>query len=114
MLTIVDDFSRECIAVDVDLSFPSARVVRTFKRIASVRELPGVLKSDNGGEFTSELMLKWNATRNVDLHFVEPGKPIQNATIESFNGRFRDELLNEHAFPTIPCSLRGRSLATRL
>ena len=101
MLTIVDDFSRECVAIEVDFSFPSTRVIRAFERIASARELPSILKSDNGSEFTSELMLKWSATRAVDLHFIEPGKPNQNATIESFNGRIRDELLNEHAFPTI-------------
>lgn len=101
MLAIVDDFSRECIAVEVDFSFPSARVVRALEHIAAARGLPAILKSDNGSEFTSELMLKWSAERKVDLHFIEPGKPNQNATIESFNGRFRDECLNEHAFPTI-------------
>jgi len=100
-LTIVDDFTRECIAIEVDFSFPSRRVVTTFERIASRRALPTTLKSDNGSEFTSEIMLKWSAERSVDLHFIEPGKPNQNATIESFNGRLRDELLNEHAFPTV-------------
>lgn len=101
MLTIVDDFSRECIAIETDFSFPSARVIRSFERIGNARALPTTIKSDNGSEFCSELMLKWSAERQVDLHFIEPGKPNQNATIESFNGRFRDELLNERAFPTI-------------
>jgi putative transposase len=100
-LTIVDDFTRECIAIEVDFSFPSRRVITTFDRIAQRRPLPTTLKSDNGTEFTSEIMLKWSAERSVDLHFIEPGKPNQNATIESFNGRLRDELLNEHAFPTV-------------
>lgn len=100
-LTIVDDFSRECIAIEVDFSFPSARFVRALEQIASTRNLPRTIKSDNGSEFTSELMLRWSAERNIELHFIEPGRPMQNASVESFNGRFRDELLNEHAFPTI-------------
>jgi len=100
-LTIVDDFTRECIAIETEFSFQSARVVGVFDRIAARRPLPVVIKSDNGGEFTSELMLKWSAERRIDLHFIEPGKPNQNASIESFNGRMRGELLNEHAFPTI-------------
>lgn len=101
ILAIMDDFSRECVAVEADFSFPSARVIRAFERIAVTRPLAKILKSDNGSEFTSELMLKWSAEQHIDLHFIEPGKPNQNATIESFNGRLRDELLNEHAFPTI-------------
>ncbi len=100
-LTIVDDFTRECITVEADFSFPSERVIRTFNRIASQRALPGTIKSDNGAEFTSTRMLAWSAETHVDLHFIEPGKPNQNASVESFNGRIRDELLNEHAFPTI-------------
>lgn len=100
-LTIVDDFSRECIGIEVDFSFPSARVVRVFEGLAQSRDLPTTIKSDNGAEFTSELMLAWSAKRNIDLHFIEPGRPMQNASIESLNGRFRDELLNEHAFVTI-------------
>jgi putative transposase len=63
--------------------------------------LPNTLKSDNGSEFTGDAMLKWAAERNVDLHFIEPGKPMQNGSVESFIGRQRDELLNEYAFPTI-------------
>jgi putative transposase len=100
-LTIVDDFTRECIAVEADFSFPSERVIRVFNRLAAQRPLPAVIKSDNGGEFTSAKMLTWSSQKNVDLHFIEPGKPNQNASVESFNGRIRDELLNEHAFPTI-------------
>lgn len=100
-LTIVDDFTRECIAIEVDFSLTSTRVVRVFEQLANHRNLPATLKSDNGSEFTSELMLKWSAERNVELHFIEPGRPMQNGSVESFNGRLRDELLNEHAFPTI-------------
>ena len=100
-LTIVDDFTRECIAVEADFSFPSQRVIRVLNRLAAERPLPAALKSDNGSEFTSSKMLTWSADTNVDLHFIEPGKPNQNASVESFNGRLRDEFLNEHAFPTI-------------
>ena len=100
-LTVVDDFSRECVAIEVDFSFQSARVARLFEQLAQHRSLPKIIKSDNGSEFTSELMLKWSAERNIELHFIEPGRPTQNGSVESFNGRLRDELLNEHAFPTI-------------
>jgi putative transposase len=100
-LTIVDDCSRECIAIEVDFSFSGRRVVEVFERLAQGRALPASLKSDNGGEFSGEAMLKWAAQRNIDLHFVDPGRPMQNGKVESFNGRLRDELLNEHAFPTI-------------
>lgn len=100
-LTIVDDFTRECIAVEADFSFPSQRVIRVLNRLAAERPLPTTIKSDNGSEFTSSKMLLWSVDTNVDLHFIEPGKPNQNASVESFNGRLRDEFLNEHAFPTI-------------
>jgi len=100
-LTIVDDFTRECIAIEADFSFPSERVIRVLNRIAAGRALPSILKSDNGSEFTSCKMLLWSAQANVELHFIEPGKPNQNASVESFNGRLRDEFLNEYAFPTI-------------
>jgi putative transposase len=100
-LTIVDDFTRESIGIEVDFSLTSDRVVRVLSRLAAQRGLPPTLKFDNGTEFTSNAMLGWAATANVDLHFIEPGRPMQNGSVESFNGRFRDELLNEHAFPTI-------------
>jgi len=100
-LTIIDDFTRESIAIEVDFSLTSERVIRILSRLAAERGLPPTLKFDNGTEFTSNAMLGWAAHANVDLHFIEPGRPMQNGSIESFNGRFRDELLNEHAFPTI-------------
>ena len=101
-LTIVDDYSRECIAIEVDFSLTGDRVARVLSQLAERRGgLPATVKSDNGSEFTGDKMLKWAGDRNVELHFIEPGKPTQNASVESFNGRFRDELLNEHAFPRI-------------
>ena len=100
-LTIVDDFTRESIGIEVDFSLTGDRVVRVLSRLALERGLPPTLKFDNGAEFTSNAMLGWAAQANVELHFIEPGRPMQNGSVESFNGRFRDELLNEHAFPTI-------------
>ena len=101
VLTVVDDFSRECVALEVDFSFSGERVARFFDRVALSRSLPPTIKSDNGPEFTSGKLLKWSGETGTELHFIEPGKPNQNAVVESFNGRLRDELLNEHAFPTI-------------
>jgi putative transposase len=101
-LTIVDDFSRECIAIEVDFSLKGARVATALTRNALTRgEFPEVLKSDNGSEFTGDKMLEWSALAGVSQYFIDPGKPTQNGSVESFNGRLRDELLNEHAFPTI-------------
>ncbi len=101
MLTIVDDFTRECIGIEVDFSLTGERVIRVLSRLADQRGLPAVLKFDNGSEFTSNAMLGWAAQVDIDLHFIEPGRPMQNGSVESFNGRLRDELLNEHAFPTL-------------
>lgn len=101
LLTIVDDFTRECIAIEVDFSLTSERVIRVLSRLAEQRGLPATLKFDNGSEFTSNAMLGWAAHADVDLHFIDPGRPMQNGSVESFNGRLRDELLNEHAFPTL-------------
>lgn len=100
-LNVVDDFSRECLAIEVDTSLPGGRVVRTLDAIAGVRGLPETIVLDNGTELTSLAMLCWARDRRVRLHFIQPGKPTQNAYIESFNGRFRDECLNEHDFLTL-------------
>ena len=101
-LTIVDDFSRECIAIEADFSLTGARVATVLTRSAIARgAFPEVLKSNNGSEFTGDKMLEWSALTRVSRHFIDPGKPTQHGSVESFNGRLRDELLNEHAFPTI-------------
>jgi putative transposase len=101
VLTVIDDFSRECIALEADFSFSGEQVGRIFDNIARTRLLPPTIKSDNSSEFTSGKLLEWSGKTGVELHFIEPGKPNQNAVVESFNGRLRDELLNEHSFPTI-------------
>jgi putative transposase len=97
-MNIVDDYTRECLAIDVAFSFGSHDVIRCFEAIADERGLPQAIRFDNGPEFTSRAMLQWAATKSVDLQFIQPGKPTQNANVESLNGRVRDELLNAHTF----------------
>lgn len=100
-MNVVDDFTRECLALEINFSFGSHDVIRGFEEIAFERGLPETIRFDNGSEFTSHAMLRWGAERNVQLHFIDPGKPTQNAQIESLNGKIRDELLNAHSFVTI-------------
>jgi len=97
-LTVVDDFSRECPAITVDISISGQRVTRVLDWLADTTDLPQVLVLDNGPEFTSKAMFCWAEQRGVKLHFTDPGRPTQNAYIESFNGKFRDECLNRHWF----------------
>jgi len=100
-LTVVDDYTRECMAIEVDTSIGGTRVARVLERIGLQRGLPDTIVLDNGPELTSLALLSWSASQHVRLHHIAPGKPTQNAYIESFNGKFRDECLNEHAFDTI-------------
>jgi len=97
-LNIVDDFSRECLALEVDTSLPGVRVTRVLDRLATERGLPDAIVIDNGPEFAGKVLDAWAYQRGVQLHFIRPGKPIENAFIESFNGKFRDECLSEHWF----------------
>ena len=97
-LNVVDDFSRECPAIEVDTSLPGTRVVRVLDRLAETRGLPGAIVLDNGPEMTGKALDEWAWRNGVRLHFIEPGKPVQNAFVESFNGKFRDECLNENWF----------------
>jgi putative transposase len=85
----------------VELFFRQRRCVGVFEEIAFTRGMPGTIRFDNGPEFTSRAMLQWGADRDVALHFIDPGKPTQNAHIESLNSRIRDELLNAHVFTNI-------------
>lgn len=100
-LNVGDDFTRECLALEISHSFGSADVIRVFEALAFERGLPHSIRFDNGSEFTSHAMLRWAAERNVHLHFIQPGKPTQNANIESLNGKIRDELFNLHCFTNI-------------
>jgi putative transposase len=97
-LNIVDDFTRECVAIEVDRSLPGARVVRVLERLRGTHGLPQTIVVDNGPEFIGRTVDAWAYKAGVSLRFIRPGKPIENAYVESFNGKFRDECLNEHWF----------------
>ena len=100
-LCIVDDFSREALAIVADFSLSGVRVVRELDRLLSLRGRPMLIVSDNGTELTSHAVLKWSQEARVAWHDIAPGKPTQNAFVESFIGRLRDECLNEHLFSTL-------------
>jgi putative transposase len=97
-LNIADDFTREAPAIEVDTSLGGVRVTRVLERLKMERGLPFEIRSDNGPEFISKAVEQWAYANGVEWHFIEPGKPIENAYIESFNARFRDECLNENWF----------------
>ena len=100
-LTVVDNCTRECLALVADTSLSGVRVARELAAIIERRGKPMMIISDNGTEFTSNAILAFANKRKVDWHYIAPGKPTQNAFIESFNGRLRDELLNETLFPSL-------------
>ena len=93
-LTIVDEWTRECLAIDVAGSLRARRVVDVLSRLASVHGAPRFVRSDNGPEFVSKALLRWVTDERIETAFIDPGKPWQNGTDESFNGRFRDECLS--------------------
>ena len=101
VLNIVDDVTRECLAAVPDTSISGKRVVRELTDLIAVRGKPGLIISDNGTELTSNAVLEWCGEARIDWHYTAPGKPTQNAYVESFNGRMRDELLNETLFTSI-------------
>ena len=100
-LTIVDDYSRECPSIEVDTSLGGARVVGVLERLAEIRGLPEVITVDNGPEFAGKALDEWAYRRGIKLNFIRPGKPVENAFAESFNGRLRDECLNTNWFMSI-------------
>ena len=100
-LNVVDAFTRECLAIEVDFSLPSARVVRVLDKVIWEYGLPESIRVDNGPEFISKALDLWASQHSVKLDFIQPGKPMQNGHVESFNGRFRDECLSQHHFPTL-------------
>jgi putative transposase len=100
-LTIVDDCSRESLAIVVDFSLPATRVMTALDQLAATRGLPTGIVCDNGPEFTSAALDDWAYHRGVQLDFIDPGKPVQNAVVESFNGTLRDECLNENWFVSL-------------
>jgi putative transposase len=98
ILCVIDDFSRECLAAIVDNSLCGERVARELDAIAERRGYPCMIVSDNGTELTSNAILAWQEERQVEWHYIAPGKPMQNGLVESFIGRLRDECLNERLF----------------
>ena len=100
-LTIADDFTHECIDIAVDLSMPGAYVTRILDQAARFRGYPEAIRTDNGPEFTCRAFMAWMQARGIQHILIQPGKPTQNAYIESFNGKFRDECLNENWFETL-------------
>lgn len=101
VLNIVDDFSRRAVTMEVDLSLPAQRVIRSLEQAGELYGLPSSIVVDNGPEFASKVLDAWCHERGIELIFIRPGKPIENAYAESFNGRVREECLNQHAFESV-------------
>lgn len=101
VLGVIDDFTAECLALVADTSLSGLRVARELDAIVALRKRPAMIVSDNGPELTSLAMLKWQQQNQVDWHYIDPGKPQQNPFAESFNGRLRDEFLNETVFSSL-------------
>ncbi|MBX7483321.1 IS3 family transposase [Qipengyuania qiaonensis] len=101
VLNVVDDVTRECLAAAPDTSISGRRVVRELTRLIEQRGKPGMIVSDNGTELTSNAVLAWCGELGVEWHYIAPGRPMQNGYVESFNGRMRDELLNETLFMSL-------------
>jgi len=101
-LNLMDGFTRESPRIEVDTSLPGLRVVRVLEEVARQRGYPQAIQVDNGPEFISRVVDQWAFEHGVELHFITPGKPTENAFIESFHGKFRDECLNENWFLTLP------------
>ena len=100
-LTIVDDATHESVGIEVERAISGIGVTRVLDRLGLIRGLPKTIRTDNGKEFCGKAMVAWAHERGVQLRLIEPGRPNQNAYIESFNGRLRDECLNEHWFPSL-------------
>ena len=101
MLTIMDEYTRECLAIDVERRLTSEDVLERLAELFVVRGTPAYIRSDNGPEFTATMVRAWLARLGVKTLFIEPGSPWENGYIESFNGKFRDEFLNGELFTTL-------------
>lgn len=100
-LNVIDVFTRRCLAIEADTSLSSERVVRVVNQLTEQYGKPKLLQIDNGPEFRGRKLDQWTSKNSVELHFIDPGKPTQNGHIESFNGRFRDECLNQEWFTSL-------------
>ena len=101
ILGVIDDFTAECLALVADTSLSGVRVARELDAVVAQRKRPAMVVSDNGPELTSLAILKWQQAQQVDWHYIDPGKPQQNPFAESFNGKLRDEFLNETVFSSL-------------
>lgn len=101
VLNVVDDFTRECVGQLVDVSISGMRMTRYLEAVCSQRGQPSIIVCDNGPELTSKAMFFWTQSRHIKLQFIQPGKPTQNAFVESFNGKFRDNCLNQFWFQNL-------------
>jgi putative transposase len=101
LLNIVDDFNREALAIEVDTSLPALRVIRVLKKLLVTRGKPEMIRVDNGPEFISDKLDYWCKENDIQLFFIQPGRPMQNGYVERFNGSLRRELLNAYVFRTI-------------
>src|SRR6266446_5840035 len=109
VFNVEDQLTREGLAAEVDTSLPGPRVARALNRIVTERGKPEMIVSDNGTELTGNAMLKWAEDNRVEWHYIAPGKPQQNGFMESFNGKLRDECLNEHVFSSLAEARRPHS-----
>lgn len=98
---MLDDFNREGLAIEVDLSLPSARVIRTLQQVIDWRGRPRVIHCDNGPEYISGTLLQWAAERQIRIEYIQPGKPQQNAYVERYNRTVRYDWLAQHIFASI-------------
>jgi putative transposase len=100
-LNVIDLYARECLKIEVGSSLPSSKVIEALEEIALERGLPEVITVDNGTEYTSKVIRKWAKTKGVHLDYIAPGRPMQNGYVESFNGKFREECLDQNWFQNI-------------
>lgn len=101
LLNVIDDYNREILAIEVDTSLPALRVIRALEKLEMLRGLPEMIRVDNGPEFISDKLDKWCKSKEIQLVFIQPGKPMQNGFVERFNGNLRRELLNAYVFRTL-------------
>jgi putative transposase len=94
----IDDFNRECLCIEIDTSLPALRVTRTLDRLITLRGKPRCIRCDNGPEFISKTFIQWCNDRSIGIQYIQPGRPMQNAYIERFNGTYRRAVLDAYIF----------------
>lgn len=101
IFNVMDDFNREALAIEADVSLPSERVKRVLERIIFFRGMPKCIRMDNGPEFMANSLVAWSKEQNIDFQYIQPGKPTQNAYVERFNGSFRRDILDAYSFSNL-------------